>query len=611
MVRFMKISYQILLVFVVVIIICLGVSGWFLLQISENIIINKISDGDTQLAQRVGQEVKVEIANIEPVLKLLANSQGWRQMDVTAIKNDLNLVKNDFPDITEIYVADIEGNQIAKTSIEKLENVSKIWAFQLAKEGEEIISNIFLDSQTSKPIQIITLPIIDNKKVVGVLSAEIDFRRIMFSVKDIDIGKNGSILVVANNGRVIAHTYMEQLSELDFSKSPAVKAVLSGQKGVMKGYVDELGREVLGSYMPIWDLGWGIVVQRPLTDIGTEVKQLGNAIFIAAIFSVLLAILVGWLMSRKISKPISLLADASEKVAQGDLHTLVNVKSSNEIGVLASSFNQMVVSLRKSRNELKQWGKEMEKRVEKRTEELEHVNLKLQELDRLKSMFIASMSHELRTPLNSIIGFTGIILQGMSGEINSEQEKQLTLVKNSASHLLNLINDIIDISKIEAGKVEIVIEEFDLSVLAQEIKDSFTVAVDKKGLELSLHTPPTLIIKNDERRTKQILVNFISNAIKFTDRGGIEIKLVKKDKTAEISVRDTGLGVKKEDMDKLFKDFSRIPIKDRTIEGTGLGLYLSKKIADLLGGEIKAESEFEKGSVFTLTLPLKYKEEKL
>jgi len=108
--KFMKISYQILLVFVMVIIICLGVSGWFLLQISENIIINKISDGDTQLAQRVGQEVKVEIANIEPVLKLLANSQGWRQMDVTAIKNDLGLIKNNFPDIAEIYVANIEGS---------------------------------------------------------------------------------------------------------------------------------------------------------------------------------------------------------------------------------------------------------------------------------------------------------------------------------------------------------------------------------------------------------------------------------------------------------------------------------------------------------------------
>jgi signal transduction histidine kinase len=592
-------------VFVVVIIICLGVSGWFLLQISENIIINKISDGDTQLAQRVGQEVKVGIANIEPVLKLLANSQGWQQMDVIAIKNDLSLIKNKFPDIAKIYVADLEGNQIAKTGTEKLENVSKIWAFQLAKGGEEIISNIFFDTKTSKPIQIITFPIIENRKVVGVLSAEIDFRRILFSIKEIDVGKNGSLLVVASNGRVIAHTYMEQLSDLDLSKSPAVKAVLSGQTGVMKGYTDELGRGVLGSYVPIWELGWGVVVQRPLTDISTEVEQVRNTIFIAIIISVLLAILAGWLMSEKISKPINLLANASEKVAQGDLHTLVNVKSSNEIGVLASSFNQMVVSLRKSRNELKQWGKEMEKRVEKRTEELEHANLKLQELDQLKSMFIASMSHELRTPLNSIIGFTGIILQGMSGEINSEQEKQLTLVKNSANHLLDLINDVIDISKIEAGKVEIAIEEFDFSKLAQEIKDSFAVAVDKKGLKLSLETPLTLTIKSDERRTKQILVNFISNAVKFTDRGEIEIKIVKKDETVEISVGDTGIGIREEDIDKLFKTFSRITTKGRTEEGTGLGLYLSKKIADLLGGDIKVESEFGKGSVFTLTLPIK------
>ena len=607
----MKISYQILLVFVVVIVICLGISGWFLLQISENIIINKISDGDTQLAQRVGQEVKSQMANINSVLEILVATQGWRQMDVITIKNDLGQIENNFPDIKEIYIADLEGNQIAKKGTERLQNVSKIWSFQLAKEGDEIISDIFLDPQTSKPIQIITLPIIENRRVVGVLSAEIDFNRIMISIKNTGVGKDGSLFVVANNGRIIVHTYMEQLSDLDLSRSPVVEAVLSGSSGLMKGYIDELGRQVVGSYVPIWELGWGVVVQRPLTDISIEVKQLRDTIFIAIIISVLLAILVGWLMSIKISKPISLLANASEKIARGDLHTLVNVKSSNEIGVLASSFNQMVVSLRKSRNELQQWGKEMEKRVEKRTEELEHANLKLQELDQLKSMFIASMSHELRTPLNSIIGFSGIILQGMSGEINEEQRKQLTLVKNSANHLLALINDIIDISKIEAGKVEIAIEEFDLSLLAQEIKDSFTVAVDKKELELLLQTPQTLLIKTDKRRTEQVLVNFISNALKFTDRGEIEIKIVKKDQTVEMSVRDNGIGIKKEDMDRLFKTFSRIPIKDRIIEGTGLGLYLSKKIANLLGGDIRAESEFGKGSVFTLTLPIKYKEAKV
>ena len=279
---------------------------------------------------------------------------------------------------------------------------------------------------------------------------------------------------------------------------------------------------------------------------------------------------------------------------------------------------QDITERKRTEDELAKYREHLEELVKKRTSELEgktgeleQANIRLKELDRLKSMFIASMSHELRTPLNSIIGFTGIILQEMSGEINEEQRKQLTLVKNSANHLLVLINDVIDISKIEAGKVELVIKEFNFAELMQQVNDSFKVAAKKKGLKLSLEMPERLIIKSDERRTKQVLVNFVSNAIKFTDRGEIVIKIVKKDKVAEISVRDTGVGVKKEDMNKLFKDFIRIPIKDRTIEGTGLGLYLSKKIANLLGGDVTAESEFGKGSVFTFTLPLKYKEVKL
>ncbi|HER23698.1 MAG TPA: hypothetical protein ENO17_01325 [Candidatus Atribacteria bacterium] len=236
---------------------------------------------------------------------------------------------------------------------------------------------------------------------------------------------------------------------------------------------------------------------------------------------------------------------------------------------------------------------------------LQESEKKFRELDQLKSMFIASMSHELRTPLNSIIGFTGIILQGMSGEINPEQKKQLTLVKKSAHHLLELINDVIDISKIEADKIELTIREFDLVSLAEEVQQSFRVTAEKKGLHLLLQAPPTLLLKSDERRTKQILVNFISNALKFTDRGEIEIKIVKKEETVEVSVRDSGIGIKKEDISKLFNAFSQINL---LIEGTGLGLYLSQKLANLLGGGITVESEYTKGSIFTLTLPLKYKE---
>jgi len=278
-----------------------------------------------------------------------------------------------------------------------------------------------------------------------------------------------------------------------------------------------------------------------------------------------------------------------------------------------------VTELWQAGEELKKYHEHLEELVKKRTSELEgktgeleQANIRLQELDRLKSMFIASMSHELRTPLNSIIGFTGIILQGISGEITEDQRKELTMVKNSANHLLTLINDVIDVSKIETDRVELFIEEFNLADLMQGVKESFKVAADEKDLKLSLEMPERLIIKSDERRVKQVIMNLVSNAVKFTDRGEIEIKVRKEDKRVEVSVTDTGIGIKKEDMKKLFKQFSRIYVEGRPVtEGTGLGLYLSKKIVDLLGGQIKAESEFGKGSMFTSTFPLEYREVKV
>ncbi len=332
-----------------------------------------------------------------------------------------------------------------------------------------------------------------------------------------------------------------------------------------------------------------------------------------------------------ITKCIDELIMGAERIGRGQLDYHIQVTAKDETAVLANTFNEMakkiagmietereytlklekeIVERKRIQEELRKAHDELEVKVEERTKKLQEANIKLQELDRLKSMFIASMSHELRTPLNSIIGFTGIILQEMTGEINKEQRKQLNLVKNSANHLLALIEDIIDISKIEANKVELYIQEFDLASLAREVKNSFVIAAEEKGLELFLETPPILTIKSDERRTKQVLVNFISNAIKFTDKGKIEIEVIEKGNVTQISVQDTGIGIRKEDIKKLFKAFSQIISPGRTKEGTGLGLYLSKKIAHLLGGDIAVESKFGKGSIFTFILPLKYKEAK-
>jgi signal transduction histidine kinase len=256
---------------------------------------------------------------------------------------------------------------------------------------------------------------------------------------------------------------------------------------------------------------------------------------------------------------------------------------------------------------------QMNIRREMAQKELQEANIKLEETDRLKSVFLASMSHELRTPLNSIIGFTGVLLMGMAGELNEVQKKQLNQVKSSANHLLGLINDILDLSKIEAGKVEVSIEEFGLDDIVNEVAETFSPAVSEKGLKLLSEVPEGITLLSDKRRVKQVLMNLVSNAVKFTDKGEIKIegKILEDGKKLEISVTDTGIGIKKEEMNKLFKPFQQIDMSSsKRHEGTGLGLNLSKKLASLLLGDISVESEYGKGSVFTFTFPLEYKEEK-
>jgi len=613
-VRFNRLAYQILLVFVLVIIVCLGVSGWYMLQTSEDIVTRKISEGDMNFAGRIAQEVEAEMASVKPTLTLLAQTRGLRLMEATEVKGEIDRIQRSFPDITSIYVADVEGEQIARTGTGKLENVSRIWSFQVARGGDELVSDIYLQPITSEPMQTITLPIIDNGAVVGVLSANISFRRIMVSVMDIYIGKTGNVVVVADNGRVVAHTRMKQVPELDLSRLPVVEAVLAGEEGTMKGYTDELGHQVLGSYMPIRELGWGVLIQRPLTDIEAEVGQLRMTILWAMIAGVFLSLLAGALMARQITKPIQRLASASERVAQGDLSTSVDIKSSNEVGVLAHSFNQMIVSLKKSRDELQQWGEELERRVHERTAELEqrsqelsNTNVRLEEMSRHKSQFLANMSHELRTPLNSIIGYTKLMLDGLEGDISEEQKKDLHTVYTNSKHLLELINDLLDLSRIEAGKTVLSYGTFTISDLLSEVIPAIEQLAREKGLTLTYSVAPDINnLYADKAKTKQVLINIFGNAIKFTNEGSIKLNVAETDSDFVFSVTDTGIGMKNEDLEVIFDSFKQVgPAQIAGYEGTGLGLTISKQFIEMQGGRIWAESELGKGSTFAFTLPKK------
>lgn len=255
--------------------------------------------------------------------------------------------------------------------------------------------------------------------------------------------------------------------------------------------------------------------------------------------------------------------------------------------------------------ELEKHRSRLEELVRERTAELEVAKVKAESADRLKSAFLATMSHELRTPLNSIIGFTGILLQRLVGSLNEEQDKQLNMVYASAKHLLDLINDVLDISKIEAEQLHVAMEDFDVKASVEKVVKSSLPLADKKGLELAADIAPNVgVIHSDRRRVEQILLNLLSNAIKFTERGSVRVTCEIRDGKLIAAVKDSGIGIKPEDMGLLFNAFQQIESGiTRKYEGTGLGLSICKKLAYLLGGEILVESEWGKGSTFSLVLP--------
>lgn len=236
------------------------------------------------------------------------------------------------------------------------------------------------------------------------------------------------------------------------------------------------------------------------------------------------------------------------------------------------------------------------------TKKLKNANEKLKELDDLKSIFVASMNHELKTPLTAIIGFTDLLLKGIAGAINQEQKEQLNIIVRNAKNLLDLIDDIILVSKIEIGKIDLEITTFNLNELINEIKETVSPIANEKQLDLKFKTIQKAEITNDRKRIKQILLNLINNAIKFTDKGEVLISIDDSEVDYKVIVKDTGIGIKEKDLNNLFKAFSRIPTPDQSKSGTGLGLYISQELANQLGGTIAVTSEFGKGTSFTLII---------
>jgi signal transduction histidine kinase len=239
--------------------------------------------------------------------------------------------------------------------------------------------------------------------------------------------------------------------------------------------------------------------------------------------------------------------------------------------------------------------------------ELVQQSRELEAASQHKSEFLANMSHELRTPLNAVIGFSEVLSEGMFGEINAKQAEYLRDILESGRHLLSLINDILDLSKIEAGRMELELAVFDLPQVLEDALILVRERATRRGIALHKAVDPQLgAIRADERKVKQVVLNLLSNALKFTPEGGrIAVGAVATDGAVEVSVEDTGVGIAPEDQESVFEEFRQVGLADKKAEGTGLGLALCRKFVELHGGRIWVKSQVGVGSTFTFTLPLR------
>ena len=289
----------------------------------------------------------------------------------------------------------------------------------------------------------------------------------------------------------------------------------------------------------------------------------------------------------------------------------------DELGRLVNALNESQARLLDSIRELNDMNVNLERAIAERTLELRQAKDAAESADRLKSAFLATMSHELRTPLNSIIGFTGIVLQGLAGPLTDEQAKQLGMVRDSSRHLLALINDVLDLSKIEAGQLSVAAKPFDLAASIRKVSAMVEPMAQAKGLELRVQVADGVgRMIGDVRRVEQILLNLLGNAIKFTEVGSVKLDVVPVNDftrggvppgpAVRMTVADTGIGIKPENEALLFMPFRQVESDlSRHHEGTGLGLAICRKLVELMGGTIKVESIWQRGSVFSVILPLK------
>ncbi|MBN1429007.1 MAG: sensor histidine kinase [Anaerolineae bacterium] len=503
----------------------------------------------------------------------------------------------------------------SKKELTRVSRLSKVGAGHVTIDDHALVrlwndgryvGNVYIEPITNEPM---VLMAIADQDILGhfqgILVAEVNLKFMWDLVTKIEIGEQGLAYVVDRQGNLLAFNDIARVLRGDnVSQVQVVEEFINNPAMIpdttVRAYQGVKGDQVVGSYIPLGAPDWAVVTEMPWGEAYRDVIQ-GALLSVVIILIVsALAGLLGVFVARRLAVPLVNLTETATQIAGGDRTLQAVVAGPEEIVGLATAFNSMTSQLRDLIGNL-------EHRVAERTAELEQKADDLAKANQYKSEFLASMSHELRTPLNAILTFNELLAIGTFGPVNEEQVDYLQKSLQSGKHLLSLINDVLDVAKYQSGKMKLFVEDnFDVETEIEEIVASAKAMLKDKPVTLTTEIDtdfPSMTC--DKRRIRQVLLNLISNAVKFTERGTITLSARREDGEVLFTVADTGPGIAPEEQHLLFEPFIQTESGIRHAGGTGLGLPISKNLVEAHGGHIWVESAPGIGSKFCVSLPLK------
>lgn len=470
--------------------------------------------------------------------------------------------------------------------------------------------------------------------VVGMVVLLLPLKELFSVIDDTSKGIGDSLFITDFNGNFIKHDRVElvltnskRVYKYNKSLKKIFNAMYEGKSGF--GIYRSSGKRKYISFSSIRNVGWSLAIEGSYEDITSETNRLTYINLSMVIIGIILTVIILYFVVKSVVSPINKLTLMSNEIEKGNYrYTIdqnVNKNTKDEIYKLTSAFNSMTAQLnstfdslnneiterKKVENELNDYKDHLEELVIDRTKKLKKAKEVAEVANKAKSEFLANMSHEIRTPMNAVLGFTEIL---KSIEKDNKKLGFIERIYTSGNSLLNLINDILDLSKIESGKMELQFSAISINSLFSELDIIFSTKIQEKGLKLKLKInkdfPESLIL--DETRIKQVFINLIGNAVKFTHEGYIEISanfsysdsLSQSKVNLDFSVKDTGIGIPEDQQKRIFKTFEQVKgQKNRDYGGTGLGLAITKKIVELMGGKINIQSSIGEGSKFSFLIP--------